>query len=522
MIDTYDLKFFVNIGNCLNFKGGFHMRFPRKSGILLHISSLPSKYGIGDMGSEARAFIDFLEESKQGLWQVLPLNPVDEYNSPYKSPSVFAGNTMLVSLDLLVEDGFLQVGELSDSPDFSSDRVEFIEVGEFKEILFRKAFNKFKTMLQSREEDLNADFKSFVSFNDFWIEDYALYASLSKLFESRDWTSWNNGLVKRNEEVLHKYREKLKEEIFFEKFMQYIFHKQWNELKIYANDRNVSIIGDIPIYTAFESADVWSNQEFFNLDLKGNPLTVAGVPPDYFSETGQLWENPVYRWDVIARDDYHWWRKRLENSLAKYDIIRLDHFRGFEAYWEVPYGEETAVKGTWSKGPGYDFFSSLKDCLGEMHVIAEDLGHITEEVYELRNRLGYPGMRILHFENLDDFEDESFLQKIEFNTVFYTGTHDNDTLCGWYRKEHRDVEEGFEAVEKACSILIEKLFRCSADTVIMPVQDLLLLDSSERMNLPGTKYGNWGWRLSKKQLEHDLVRDRSETLAEMTIDSGRD
>lgn len=497
------------------------MRFPRKSGILLHISSLPSRYGIGDMGGEAREFIDFLQKSKQGLWQVLPLNPVDEYNSPYKSPSVFAGNNMFISPDLLLEDGYLEAEDLSCIPEFSDKRVDFPEVGRFKETIFVKAFYKFKYKMDAGEQGIYEDFESFVSENKFWIDDFAFYVSLSKMFEARDWTSWNIHLTGRDEKILNDYREKLKEEIFYEKFLQYIFHKQWNKLKKYANDRGIGIIGDIPIYTDLESADVWCHQEFFNLDDKGIPVTVAGVPPDYFSETGQLWENPVYRWDEMVKDDYMWWRKRLENSLKKYDIIRLDHFRGFEAYWEVPYGDKTAVNGSWAKGPGYDFFSSLNDCLGDMHVIAEDLGHITEEVYELRNSLGYPGMKILQFEDLSVFNNEDFIQNIDFNTVYYTGTHDNDTFYGWYKKEHGIREEEYESAVKECSILIEKLFRCSADMVIMPVQDLLLLDSSERMNLPGTKHGNWGWRLSKRQLDNDLVKEKTEFLAEMTMDCKR-
>ncbi|SHJ01642.1 4-alpha-glucanotransferase [Dethiosulfatibacter aminovorans DSM 17477] len=497
------------------------MRFPRKSGILLHISSLPSKYGIGDMGDEAREFIDFLLKSKQGLWQVLPLNPVDEYNSPYKSPSVFAGNTMFISPELLLEDGYLLPEDLQNVPEFSDKRVDFPGVGKFKEAIFRKAFNKFKHMMDFGEKSLKEDFEYFVSSSEFWIDDFALYVSLSKMLEARDWTSWSRHLTGREENKLSEYRDKLKEEIFYEKFLQYIFHKQWDELKKYANERGIRIIGDIPIYTDLESADVWCHQELFKLDSKGIPVTVAGVPPDYFSKTGQLWENPVYRWDEMAKDGYFWWRKRLENTLEKFDIIRLDHFRGFEAYWEVSYGEETAINGSWSKGPGYDFFSSLKDCLGEMHVIAEDLGHITEEVHELRNRLGYPGMKILQFENLDDFEDDAFLQNIDSNTVFYTGTHDNDTLYGWYKKEYGEAEEGYEVALNECRILIEKLFKCSADMVVMPVQDLLLMDSSERMNLPGTKHGNWAWRLSRSQFENDLVKGQTEALAEMTIDCKR-
>lgn len=492
------------------------MRFPRKSGILLHISSLPSRYGIGDMGSEARRFVDFLLESKQGFWQVLPLNPVDEYNSPYKSPSVFAGNTMFISPELLLEDGYLKKGDLSTVPDFSDKRVDFPGVGKFKEKIFKTAFNKFKEMMKAGEKGIYEDFESFVSCNEFWIDDFALYVSLSKMFEARDWTSWNRYLTGRDEKTLNDYRNKLKEEIFYEKFLQYIFHKQWDKLKKFANDRGIEIIGDIPIYTDLESADVWCHQDLFKLDSKGIPVTVAGVPPDYFSKTGQLWENPVYRWDEMAKDGYFWWRKRLENSLEKFDVIRLDHFRGFEAYWEVPYGEKTAIKGSWSKGPGYDFFSNLEDCLGELHVIAEDLGHITEEVYELRKRLGYPGMKILQFENMDNFQDDDFLQNIDFNTVFYTGTHDNDTLYGWYGKEYGETGEKSEDAANVCSILIDKVFKCSADIVVMPVQDLLLLDSSERMNLPGTKHGNWGWRLSKSQFENDLVGGKTEFLADMT------
>jgi 4-alpha-glucanotransferase len=493
------------------------MKFSRKSGILFHISSLPSKYGIGDMGIEAHEFIDFMEESKQGLWQVLPLNPVDEYNSPYKSPCVFAGNTMLISFDIMVEDGYLKKDDLIDLSDFPDERVDFSKVGKLKETLFKKAFLNFNLLMDTKIKDIKSEYESFVACSEYWIDDFALYTSLSKFFNSRDWTRWNKELANRDEKTLNEYKEKLSEEIYYEKFLQYIFYRQWKELRKYANDRGIKIIGDVPIYTSLESADVWSHQELFNLDSKGNPLTVAGVPPDYFSETGQLWENPVYKWDEMTKNDFLWWRNRIENSLEKHDIIRLDHFRGFEAYWEIPFGETTAVKGKWSKGPGYSFFSSLQDHLGEMPVIAEDLGHITEDVYELKNKLGYPGMRILQFENMNDFKNENFLDSIDSNTVCYTGTHDNDTLYGWYEKNH----EKSELVEYMCSQLIKKLFKCNADMVIIPVQDLLLLDSNGRMNIPGTKNGNWGWKLTKDKFNDNLVKGKTEILAEMTRENGR-
>jgi 4-alpha-glucanotransferase len=493
------------------------MKFPRKSGILFHISSLPSKYGIGDMGIEAREFIDFLADSKQSLWQVLPLNPVDEYNSPYKSPCVFAGNTMLISFDIMVEDGYLNKEDLMDLPDFSDGRVDFLKVRKLKEILFKKAFLNFKSLMDTKVKDIKSDYESFVSCSKYWIDNFALYISLSKLFKSRDWTRWNKELANRDEKILNEYKEKLSEEIYCEKFLQYIFHRQWKELRKYANDRGIRIIGDVPIYTSLESADVWSHQELFNIDSKGNPLTVAGVPPDDFSETGQLWENPIYRWDEMANYDFLWWRKRIENSLEKHDIIRLDHFRGFEAYWEVPFGDINAVNGKWSKGPGYGFFLSLKKYLGEIPVIAEDLGHITEEVCKLKNKLGYPGMRILQFENMDDFESENFLDSIDSNTVCYTGTHDNDTLYGWYEKAY----EKSETIEYMCNQLIKKLFKCSADIVIIPVQDLLLIDSNGRMNIPGTKYGNWAWKLTTDKFNNDLIKGKAESLAELTTEYGR-
>jgi len=484
----------------------------RQCGILLHPTSLPSIYGIGDMGKEAYKFVDFLQQSHQTFWQILPLNPVGYGWSPYQGLSAFAGNSLLISIDKLLEEKLLVENEIEEA-DFPPEKVDFTAVTHYKEKILRKAFQRFEKSSPSER-----DYFSFLEKNKFWLDDYSLFMALKEHFNGLPWNLWKSSIANRNEKAIKHYEKLLDDRIRYHKFLQYIFFKQWRELKNYANKKGIKIIGDAPIYVAYDSSDVWKERHLFKLDSSGNPIVVAGVPPDYFSKTGQLWGNPIYRWNKMKQDNYLWWRNRLEKALEVADFVRIDHFRGFEAYWEVPTGEKTAVKGKWVKGPGEDFFKNVEQHLGKLPLIAEDLGFITEEVVQLRKKFGFPGMKVLQFA-FEGGEGELLDALSEKDTVLYTGTHDNDTILGWYEnvalktprimkliKHYFDTEPEKMSEEEICLGFIKIAYSSKAKKVILPLQDILYLDSSARMNVPGSSRGNWQWRfnegcLDEKQIE---------------------
>ncbi|NVN97812.1 MAG: 4-alpha-glucanotransferase [Geobacteraceae bacterium] len=466
----------------------------RRSGILLHPTSLPGNRGIGTLGAEALLFADFLAAAGQTLWQVLPLAPPGCGNSPYSAFSAFAGNPLLIDLDILADEGDLDPLEL---PAFaSSERIDFTAVEKVKLPLLRKAAERFFSL---PENERLHDFWRFCD-STFWLHDYALFGALKAHFDGKPWNKWPEKLRKRDLAECGCFSALLGSEIGFQKYMQWQFSRQWQRVKSYANGRGILLIGDAPIFVAHDSADVWCNQHIFNLDDNGIPINVAGVPPDYFSRTGQRWGNPLYRWDVLAADGYGWWIARLKNDFAIYDILRIDHFRGFESHWEIPAREKTAINGSWVKGPGYELFEALKGAMGELPLIAEDLGVITPEVEQLRDRCGFPGMRILQFA-FDSGADNAYLpHNHSYNSIVYTGTHDNDTTKGWFDSlDNGQRQHICEYLNSAEEGVVDSLVRAAIASVarfaIIPMQDILKLPASGRMNIPGVADNNWGWRL---------------------------
>jgi len=489
------------------------MRFNRESGILLHPTSLPSKYGIGDLGSGAYSFVDFLVRSRQKLWQVLPLGPVGYGESPYQCFSAFAGNIMLISIEKLMEKKLLLKEDTAKVPQFDESLVEFGRVKAFKTGLYKEAFRTFIA-----EGDFSG-YNEFCRKNSYWLEEFSMFMALKEYFGGTAWNLWDKAIAFREPWAVRHYRALLSEEIQYQSFLQYIFFSQWLELKAYANERGVKIIGDLPIFISYDSSDAWSNRSMFELDASGNPSKVAGVPPDYFSETGQLWGNPHYKWDEIEKDNFRWWHDRLDLLLEMVDIIRIDHFRGFESYWEIPGGEKTAQRGNWVKAPGKKLFKSLKAYKQDMPIIAEDLGVITKEVEELKNEFEFPGMKILQFTFGRGSEERFLPHNYEENAVVYTGTHDNDTTVGWYKKAKVTDAEAIEEMKRyfkiegdieekeLCWLLIENAFTSRADTAIIPMQDILCLGSEARMNTPNTIGGkNWAWRLQEGALTPELEK----------------
>ena len=407
----------------------------RKSGIILPIFSLPSNYGIGTFGIEAYKFVDFLKNSNQKYWQILPVGPTSYGDSPYQSFSTFAGNPYFIDLDLLVADGLLAIPNI-EKYEFGND-IDYVDYSVMYQNRYKVLRSAYKVKTQEIENKINI----FRDENKEWIEDYALFMALKDYNKGASWNSWDDEIKFRTEEGLKKYKDLLKEEIDFHVFLQYLFFKQWNSLKSYANENGIEIIGDIPIYVAQDSADVWSNSSLFRLDENLNPIEVAGCPPDAFSETGQLWGNPIYDWDAMEKEDYKWWVRRFKESRKIFDVIRIDHFRGFESYWAIPFEDETAINGQWKKGPGIKVFNAIKKELGNVQVIAEDLGYITEEVRNLLDECGYPGMKVLQFAFDPNGDSEYLPHNYTSNYVVYTGTHDNDTIKGWYEslsKEEKD------------------------------------------------------------------------------------
>lgn len=489
----------------------------RASGILLHPTSLPGGFGIGDLGDEAFAFADFLAASGQQLWQVLPLGPTGYGDSPYQGLSAFAGNTLLISPQRLFEEGLLSKDDIQSAPPSQADRVDFGRVIEHKKTLLEKAYLNFT---RTTDTELRADFLAFVQKANAWLEDYALFRALKDKHNGAAWNAWAAPLVKRDPNALAAARDALHDQLEAEKFSQYLFFRQWSALKNYCEQHRISLIGDMPIFVAYDSADVWTHRSLFKLDEEGRPRAVAGVPPDYFSETGQLWGNPLYDWDAMRGDGFAWWVERMRAAFELVDRVRVDHFRGFAACWEVPFGDKTAERGRWVDVPGGEFFTTLKARLKELPIIAEDLGVITPDVEAMRDELGFPGMRILQFAFRSDGTNIDLPHNYVRNCVVYTGTHDNDTTVGWFNSKAgsgstRDAGQ-IERERAFClSYLktegrevhwdfIEAALASVADTAIVPLQDVLGLDSQARMNLPASHEGNWNWRFTKDALTEEL------------------
>lgn len=502
----------------------------RTSGILLHPTSLPGPCGAGDFGPDAYRFVDWLESAGQTYWQVLPLGEIGPGNSPYMSCSAFAGNILLIDLAELAAQGWLNDEDLNPHPEFRPDRINFALLRPFRLERLRRAANLFFDGAgKSERPDASHDaYAEFCHAESEWLDDYSLFMTLDQRQNGTLWSDWPDGLANREPQALRRIAETCSAEIAFWKFCQWSFARQWSHLKQYANERDIRIIGDVPIFAAYQSADVWSHQELFELDEKGRPTVVAGVPPDYFSKTGQYWGNPLYRWDAHATSAYSWWIARMRHALRNFDLVRIDHFRGFAAYWEIPANESTAINGKWMPGPGAKLFEALEKALGRLPIIAEDLGLITADVIELRDRFNLPGMRVLQFAFAEG-ENHPFLpHQYTTNSVAYTGTHDNDTCIGWWNSAHPQEKEfarkylGTEGNQIQWD-MIRAISNSVANTVIIPMQDVLGLSGDHRMNFPGHPIGNWEWRFSWSQVNLEqtqqlanisAVNNRSQKLME--------
>jgi 4-alpha-glucanotransferase len=495
----------------------------RASGVLLHITSLPSKYGIGDFGPEAYKFADFLARAKQRYWQVLPLNPptlTENSYSPYNCLSAFAGNTMFISPELLYRQGLLSKRYIQEKPDFPEGRLDYRTVISYKTKLLDAAFERF------RAAAIDPDYWVFRSENESWLEDFAIFVALRRHFRPRVWCSWALGLRDRNKRALSSMKGGLKDAVNREEFLQYILFQQWFSLKDYCNRQGIEIIGDIPFYVAYDSVDVWSRPGMFELTRTKKPEVVSGVPPDLFSRTGQLWGNPVYDWQALRKAGYRWWLERIEHNLTLFDIVRLDHFRGFVAYWEVPARCKTAVNGKWADGPKEDFFNKLVESVPAARIIVEDLGYITADVRAHIKKYGLAGMKVLQFAfDGEPATNTHWLSNHVENSVVYTGTHDNNTARGWFENEAKAAQKkrlfallgGRVPVDKVHWELVRLAMSSVGNTVIIPMQDMLGLGQPARMNRPATVRGNWCWRLRPRQVHSR----RAEKLAELTEAWGR-
>ena len=505
------------------------MKFARSSGILLHPTSLPGRPGVGDLGAEAYRFADFLVRAGQRIWQVLPLGPTGYGDSPYQCFSAFAGNPLLVSLEKLVEEGDLTSDDLAvNLPHFPTRQVDFGCVIRYKLPLLKRAAENFRARASAARRE---EYETFCGQNASWLENYALFMALKEAHGGEAvWNQWERDVAARQPNALARWKERLAGATEIQKYAQYQFFKQWLVLKAYCHSRGIQVMGDIPIFVAHDSADVWAHPELFRLDAEGNPSVKAGVPPDYFSATGQLWGNPLYCWDAMAETGYAWWIDRFRSALKLVNIIRLDHFRGFESYWEVPGGEETAINGRWVKAPGGEMLEAVQKALGDLPIVAETLGVITPEVVALRDRLGFPGMGILQFAFGADPQAPEFKpHNYRRHFVAYTGTHDNDTTVGWWTgsgagDSTRTLEDVRAEREFALKYLgtdgreinwsfIRCLLASVADTVITPLQDVLGLGSEARMNVPAARSGSWRWRFTADQLTPEI----GERLRELTV-----
>jgi 4-alpha-glucanotransferase len=496
--------------------------FPRSSGILLHPTSLPGRFGVGDLGPAAYRFADFLAAAGQRIWQVLPLGPTGYGDSPYQLFSAFAGNPLLISPEQLADEGLLTPEELARAPQFPADAVDFGPVIRFKSALLRVAYRRFAG---------DPEFDTFRREHAAWLNDYALFMALKAAHGGEAiWSRWEPEIAACRPEAMAAWRAQLADEIAFVEFTQYLFARQWRNLHAYARERGIGIMGDLPIYVAHDSADVWAHPDLFQLNAAGDPAAISGVPPDYFSATGQLWGNPIYRWDAMAQTGFRWWIERMRAALAQVDMVRLDHFRGLEAYWEVPAGQTTARNGRWVKGPGAALLAALENALGELPIVAENLGVITPEVEAIRTQFGFPGMSILQFAfgkdpQAPDFKPHNYPR----DRVAYTGTHDNDTTVGWWSsrgagdstRTESDVAEERAFTRKYLAtdgreihwVFIRTLMASVANTVLFPLQDVLGLGSQARMNTPAVPSGNWRWRYRPEMLSPDIAQRLKEMVA---------
>lgn len=494
---------------------------PQKhTGILLHPTSFPGPYGIGELGTNAYKFIDFLEKSGLNTWQVLPLGHTGFGDSPYQPFSAFAGQPLIISLDHLVELKLLESEDFDDMPAWNPEQISYGDLIEFKTELLKKAYERFSDNTIS--DDLSGNPELMEKYNSFcdnaaWLEDYALFMAGKDYHEGQPWYMWDDDLKNPTEKQKAAWIKKLDKEMGYYKFIQFMFYTEWMELKAYANDKGISIIGDIPIFMAWDSVDVWANQELFLLDSKGYPTVVAGVPPDYFSATGQLWGNPLYNWKKHTETGYEWWLNRIKHQLVLSDFLRIDHFRGFDKFWAIPYGEETAINGKWVQAPGVNFFTQLEATLGyHLPIIAEDLGEIDDSVVELRDKFGLPGMKVLQFAFENPEENDFLPHNFVRNCVCYTGTHDNNTTLGWYKNAYEASKDKLRRYFSTdgydiCWILIRACFGSVANMAIVPMQDVLGLDSWARLNTPGVAEGNWAWRYKEDALTPALSARLYET-----------
>ncbi len=516
------------------------MKFPRSSGVLLHITSLPGGDGSGDLGEQAYRFIDFLAAAGQRVWQILPLSPPAQGNSPYSAYSAFAGNPLMISLSQLIHDGLLAdadlatvslaldhgasaAGETEPAASVSPTHCDFAAAAAHKEAALSLAFERFQN---TASHPLRAPLLAFCKKQAKWLDEFSRFEAIMRRLGDADWSNWPVELATRQPAALARWDDELAEVIHYSKFKQFVFDRQWHALKQYAGEHNVQICGDMPIFVAYESVDVWAHQSLFAVDEAGQPTLVAGVPPDYFSKTGQLWGNPQYDWKALERTHYRWWIERFGEAMRQFDLLRVDHFRGFEAYWAVPATARTAVSGSWVPGPGAKPFDAAREALGELPFIAEDLGLITEEVHQLRQQLGFPGMRVLQFgfdRAEDDFHRPSTYPE---DSVAYTGTHDNDTLVGWLKQRKSESPDPLDEWisthehppdEPVYWQLIDAVLQSPSSIAIIPMQDLLGLDNSARMNVPGQAKGNWTWRMSEKAINSVLASK----LKELTTRAGR-
>lgn len=474
----------------------------RSSGILLHITSLPGDEGIGTLGKNAYDFVDFLVESKQKLWQILPLGPVGAGNSPYQCFSAFAGNPLLIDLQFLTEDELLTEVDFLPFPEFSKKQVEFEEVRTWKHQQLKKAFSNFQG---KRFQYFENEYNHFLNEHGWWLHDYALFMAAKDYFGNLSWHKWDEDIKLRKLQSLLQMSEELERETDYHEFLQFLFFRQWFRLKEYANSKGVRIVGDVPLYVSGESSDIWANTDIFLLDKNMEPMEVGGVPPDYFSETGQLWGNPVFNWQRLKERDYDWWMARLHFNLNMFNLVRIDHFRGLESYWSISANEQTAINGRWVPAFGWEMLAKLRSQIGELPLIAEDLGIITPEVDRLREEFGLPGMKVLQFAFGSDAANKDLPHNYSDNFVVYTGTHDNDTTLGWLQSvkdEEKKMVETYAGTTDRLGLanIVEMAISSVATMAVIPLPDILELDSESRMNIPGTAEGNWGWRFQWKQL----------------------
>ncbi|WP_423818929.1 4-alpha-glucanotransferase [Salinimicrobium sp. TIG7-5_MAKvit] len=498
------------------------MKLKRSSGILLHITSLPGRFGIGDLGPEAYKFLDFLKRSGYTYWQILPLNPTDGiyHHSPYSSHSAFAGNPLLISPQLLEEEGYVNLEDFPVPPEMQAKKVIFDTVVTYKNQVFDAAYSKFKSA-----GTVDPDFSEFCETHADWLENYSLYLALRYKYDKQNWTDWPPELRDRKPEALEKARNELKDQIEREKFVQFLFFSQWSRLILEAHNNGIQIFGDVPFYINHDSADCWANPEIFKLDDQKQPTHISGVPPDLFSKTGQLWGTPVYDWKVLKANHYSWWKERLRQNLLLFDVVRIDHFRAFADYWEVPAGEKTAINGKWTETPGIDFFNQVKTEFPDMPFIAEDLGLLDQAVYDLLEEFNFPGMKVLQFSFGDTNRKNPYIPyNHDFNSIVYTGTHDNNTSVGWFTDSGKEVREHLERYtgqkvteNNVHEVLCRMALQSVAAVAILPLQDILGLGSEAIMNTPGSTQGNWSWRITSEEIPYK----RAEELYEQNELYGR-